>query len=175
MSSFGAMARAAEYAAAANAKQRQANREAEEHSLPPQCGPISLSAFTKAQLPSRNKGIKAWKPLTFDDISEANEDDDVLESAHRSPTPKGPAKRWEHDVTSIMERRDSEDSNVLIPITVNIPRAFNAPSSGSISETCEHSTYPENSFRSNGHLRIQRNSLPIDIQETPAYKHEGML
>jgi hypothetical protein len=78
MSGFGAMARQAEYLAATNAKHRQVSRDAEEQKPPPKLVPISLSDFMKVQQTSRNKGAKAWKPLTLDDMGEAS-DDQVFE------------------------------------------------------------------------------------------------
>lgn len=69
---LGAQARAAELAAASAAKQRQVSREIEDRQLPPNPA-VSLSAFTKPQPASRNKGNKTWKPLVLDDIDETED------------------------------------------------------------------------------------------------------
>ena len=50
------------------------SREAEDQRLPPKAAPISLTAFTKTQAISRNKGQKAWKPLNLDEIAESSDD-----------------------------------------------------------------------------------------------------
>ena len=88
MSSLGAQARAAEYAAATAARARQVSREAEDQKLPPKATPVSLSAFTKIQPTTRNKGIKVWKPLSLDDIAESSDDGSISKgSEQRTPTP----------------------------------------------------------------------------------------
>ena len=87
------MARAAEYAAATNAKQRQvSNREADEQKLPPKQAPISLSALaSRPQQASRNKGTKTYKPFTPDILDDATTPDKHESSIHDSPTPLPPA------------------------------------------------------------------------------------
>ena len=94
MSSFGAMARAAEYAAATNAKQRQVSREADEQKLPPKPVPISLSALaSRPQQASRNKGTKIYKPFTPDILDDANTPDkqeSPTHDGHDSPPPCPP-------------------------------------------------------------------------------------
>ena len=87
MSTLGSMARAAEYAAAQSARARQVSHELEDQKLPPRPTPVSLSAFTKDQPITRNKGNKAWKPLTTDDLgSDGNYSDDIINTS-RGPTP----------------------------------------------------------------------------------------
>ena len=70
MSSFGSQARLAELTAAASARERQAKRELEEQNKPPKTAPVSLSAFTKTVANSGNRGNKAFRPLTLEDIKE---------------------------------------------------------------------------------------------------------
>lgn len=70
MSSFGSQARLAELTAAASARERQAKRDLEEQNKPPKTAPVSLSAFTKAVANSGNRGNKAYRPLTLEDIKE---------------------------------------------------------------------------------------------------------
>jgi hypothetical protein len=79
------MARAAEYAAAQSARARQVRRETEEQKLPPKPAPVSLSAFTKGQPTTRNKGNKAWKPLTSDDLVGDENYSDSPESRKQTP------------------------------------------------------------------------------------------
>jgi hypothetical protein len=81
------MARAAEYAAARAANARNVSRETEEQKLPPKAAPISLSAFTKDQPTSRNKGNKTWKPLTADDLGgdEGYTDNPIPTSRQQTP------------------------------------------------------------------------------------------
>lgn len=85
MSTLGSMARAAEYAAAQSARARQVSRETEEQKLPPKSTPVSLSAFTKGQPTTRNKGNKAWKPLTADDLGGDTEYSDNPTSREQTP------------------------------------------------------------------------------------------
>jgi hypothetical protein len=83
---LGAQARAAELAAASAAKQRQVSRELEERQLPPKPS-VSLSAFTKSQpAATRNKGSKAWKPLTLDDIAESSDSTSISDHATSTPS-----------------------------------------------------------------------------------------
>lgn len=79
------MARAAEYAAAQSARARQVSREAEEQKLPPKPAPVSLSAFTKGQPATRNKGNKTWKPLTTDDLAGDENCSDSPNSREQTP------------------------------------------------------------------------------------------
>ena len=85
MSNLGSMARAAEYAAARAATARQVSRETEAQKLPPKSTPVSLSAFTKGQPTSRNKGNKAWKPLTTDDLGGDEDYSDNPTSREQTP------------------------------------------------------------------------------------------
>ena len=121
MSSFGAMARAAEYAAATNAKQRQVSREAEEQKLPPKAAPVSLSAFTRTQQPSRNKGTKQWKPLTMDDMVDSTRTQ--CESPGReSPSPMPHPTR--HIATPPLNYPSSRRADPMAPIPVHYAHAI---------------------------------------------------
>lgn len=93
MSSFGSQARAAELAAAAAARQRLTNREREEkEGIPPKATPVSLGAFTKPPPATRNKGQKAWKPLSFEDFETQPTSTDYTPADTGPATPNLPAK-----------------------------------------------------------------------------------
>lgn len=96
---LGARARAAEYNAFKAATARQANREAEEHKLPPKPAPISLSAFTRNPQPNRNKGTKAWVPLVLEDTPEDDSpSSEDVEGTISTPTRQMVANRGNHTI-----------------------------------------------------------------------------
>lgn len=66
---LGAQARAAELQAAKSAALRQrVHRETEDHILPPELPSVSLTEFARTPLQSKNKGVKAFRPLTDSDF-----------------------------------------------------------------------------------------------------------
>ncbi|KAI9817707.1 MAG: hypothetical protein M1832_004601 [Thelocarpon impressellum] len=68
-SSFAAKARAAE----AGSRAREAGRELDESELP-RNPPVALAAYTKFKPVSRNKGVKAWRPLDQAELAAAPPD-----------------------------------------------------------------------------------------------------
>lgn len=121
MSTLGAQARAAEYAAFTAARARQVSRDTEDQKLRPKPAAVSLSAFTKTQTASRNKGPKAWKPLNLDDIAESSDDGSGKESSRGTPTPSAGINVL--DRIPIPRRRDSTPSGRSETLKLDIPTA----------------------------------------------------
>ena len=122
MSSLGAQARAAEYAAATAARARQVSRKTGDRKLPPKAAPVSLSALAKAHSISRNKGPKAWKPLNMDDITESSDDGSTGKESGRD-TPQTLARMALETTSSFPYRQSSGSSTRVEDIGVNIPTA----------------------------------------------------
>ena len=122
MSTLGSMARAAEYAAAQSARARQVSHDLEEQKLPPRPAPVSLSAFTKDQPITRNRGNKAWKPLTTDDLGgDGNYSDDIISS--REPTPFYPGNDAElHTISRLQMKTTTTESTSNLNV-IKIPTA----------------------------------------------------
>ena len=121
MSTLGARARAAEYAAFTAARARRVSQEAEDHKVPPKSTAVSLGAFTKPQPTNRNKGAKAWKPLSLDDIAENTDDASTdIDSGRLTPTPATRDNRSENILTA-RSRQISCSTTSTDVIKVNIP------------------------------------------------------
>jgi hypothetical protein len=92
--SLAAKAREAEYNAATAARHRATQFERSTLAAKPPAGPsslrpISLSAFTKPNATTRNKGHKGWKPLTAEDMEDSPSTPAKSDNAETGLSPDG--------------------------------------------------------------------------------------
>lgn len=122
---LGAQARAAELQAAKSAAMRQrAHREAAELSYPPESAAASLTDFARNRSLNKNKGPKAFRPLTESDFEVMENQSDTQDPASEGP-PVGNVRKSGLESAPIapramLNRSDSQLSK-LTPSRVQAP------------------------------------------------------
>lgn len=122
---LGAQARAAELQAAKSAAMRQrAHRDTEDHVLPPEAAPVSLTDFVRNPLLNKNKGVKAFRPLIDSDFEAPNNRTDPQSSSSDSPFTDNPQAALSGSTPlaprAMLNRSDSYSSK-MTPSRVRAP------------------------------------------------------